>query len=133
MLTTKKRKLTKEVLGKEVREAEALSSIEEEEVISPEGIDTVNTVERAVLTCGHKYTGKEQGLVECSVCRGIWCGQCAEKSGSLCDGCGKWLCQKHSRVSILAGLTLCPECGLSDVIKKKLKGGGILKWLDWSS
>ena len=132
MISTKKSKLTKEILGKDIKETDTLSSIEEVEVISAEGIETRNIVERAQLTCGHKYTGKEQGLVECLVCGGVWCGECSEKCGSLCDGCGRWVCAKHCRVSSLTGLVLCPECGFSDVIKKKLKEGGILKWLDWS-
>lgn len=132
MFSTKKRKMTVELLGQSVKGTGRLSSIEETEEMSEEGIEIRNVVERGFYACGHRHAGKEQGLVVCAVCNDIWCPQCAEK-GSLCDGCGRWLCAKHTHVSVLTGAVLCPDCGLPDVVKKKLKEGGIMKWLDWSS
>jgi len=132
MFTTKHRKVTIEILGQPVKQTGQLSSIEENEEMSEEGLITQNIVRRDFLTCGHRGADKSQGLTSCIVCRGIFCQECA-KEGSLCHGCGRWLCPKHTRVSALTGFVLCPECGIYDAIKKKLKEGGILKWLDWSS
>jgi hypothetical protein len=131
MVTTRKRKVTVEVLGKSMEESGVLSSIDELEEISEEGMTTTNTVVRNTYACGHKHSGKDSGTaVVCSACGGLWCPQCGEKTGFLCQGCGVWICEHCVRITLIGGYALCKKCRIADAVKRKVKEeGGILEWL----
>ena len=128
-MCTRRRKTTIEVLGRDARETGTLSAIQEDELMTDQGLETRNLVERVFLGCGHQYTGKEQGLVTCASCGDIWCKECSPRGGA-CDGCGRWLCPTHAKPSFW-GVATCPECNPLSALSRQF-GKGVLKWLDWS-
>lgn len=130
---TERRKITVELIGDNARDAGILSGIDELEVMGDDGLTIINRVTRSHLDCGHRYAGKDQaGLATCCVGGEIYCIQCVERDKrSFCEGCGRFVCPVHRRVGFLMGTVLCRDCGLWDVIKQKLKKGGVMEWLSY--
>jgi hypothetical protein len=134
MVTTRKRKVTVELVGEDIGETGVLSGIDEVEEISGEGMTTTNRVVRNFYACGHKHSGKDASAaaVSCAVCGRLWCPECAAKTGFLCEGCGAWVCERDIKITLIGGYALCNRCGALDAMKRRRKEeGGILGWLRW--
>jgi hypothetical protein len=134
MITTRKRKVTEEVIGEDIGRRGVLSGIEEMEEISADGMTTTNKVVRNFYACGHRHTGKDAGAaaVKCSVCGRLWCPECAKTAGYFCEGCRRWVCEADISITLIGGYALCGTCGPLVAMKRgRNEEGGLLGWLRW--